>query len=294
MTSGVFFCLFFVFFFFFLTCDLLHISFTEGAATVEKTVVVDQGGLGNFKTIQEAINSIPDQNTQWIEINVKSGVYREKVSIPASKPYILLQGNGMGSTVIDWNGHSDNSSPPSNGSIAAFPLASTFDSATFTVLAENFVARDITFKNSYNINNDAAVAQAVAALVGGDKSAFYRCGFQGYQDTLCDFLGRHYFSSCWIEGAVDFIFGFAQSIYVSSSLWSTIQGPQPGWLTAHAKVNDTSEGGSNMTFAESNCTGLGANRSQRVKWEKALDPKQLEYFVSNTFIDKEGWLAQQP
>lgn len=43
---------------------------------MEKTVVVDQGGLGNFKTIQEAINSIPDQNTQWIEINVKSGVYR--------------------------------------------------------------------------------------------------------------------------------------------------------------------------------------------------------------------------
>ena len=54
---------------------------------------------------------------------------------------------------------------------------------------------------------------AVAALISGDKSAFYYCGFYGVQDTLWDSAGRHFFYECRIEGAVDFIFGAGQSIY---------------------------------------------------------------------------------
>lgn len=50
-------------------------------------------------------------------------------------------------------------------------------------------------------------------MIAGDKSAFYRCGFAGYQDTLWDDQGRHYFDHCSIQGAVDFIFGMGQSIY---------------------------------------------------------------------------------
>jgi pectinesterase len=77
---------------------------------------------------------------------------------------------------------------------------------------------------------------AVAALVGGDRSAFYDCAFRGYQDTLCDFTGRHHFRRCIIEGAVDFIFGFGRSIYEDCTLLSNMpaQSRQPGWVTAHA------------------------------------------------------------
>jgi len=54
---------------------------------------------------------------------------------------------------------------------------------------------------------------AVAATICGDKSAIYHCGFLGYQDTLWDRTGRHYFKNCYIQGDVDFIFGEAQSFY---------------------------------------------------------------------------------
>lgn len=54
---------------------------------------------------------------------------------------------------------------------------------------------------------------AVAAMIAGDKSIFYKCEFLGFQDTLWDVEGRHYFKLCTIEGAVDFIFGNGQSIY---------------------------------------------------------------------------------
>lgn len=54
---------------------------------------------------------------------------------------------------------------------------------------------------------------ALAAMISGDKSAFYGCAFSGLQDTLLDDNGRHYFKLCTIEGAMDFIFGTGQSIY---------------------------------------------------------------------------------
>lgn len=71
-------------------------------------------------------------------------------------------------------------------------------------------------QNSYNyppITNKNPVKPAVAAKISGDKSAFFRCGFLGYQDTLLDDVGRHYFYLCIIEGSTDFIFGGGQSIY---------------------------------------------------------------------------------
>ena len=54
---------------------------------------------------------------------------------------------------------------------------------------------------------------AVAAMVSGDKTYFYSVGFYGFQDTLWDDQGRHYYKNCLIQGAVDFIFGAGQSIY---------------------------------------------------------------------------------
>ena len=60
---------------------------------------------------------------------------------------------------------------------------------------------------------DERITQAVAARIHGDKCAFFDCAFLGVQDTLYDSDGRHYFHNCYIQGATDFIFGNAQSIY---------------------------------------------------------------------------------
>lgn len=57
-------------------------------------------------------------------------------------------------------------------------------------------------------------AQAVALRISGDKAAFHNCKFIGFQDTLCDDMGRHFFRNCYIEGTVDFIFGNGQSLYL--------------------------------------------------------------------------------
>lgn len=57
-------------------------------------------------------------------------------------------------------------------------------------------------------------AQAVAMRISGDKAAFHNCRFIGFQDTLLDDRGRHFFKDCHIQGTVDFIFGNGKSLYL--------------------------------------------------------------------------------
>jgi pectinesterase len=72
-------------------------------------------------------------------------------------------------------------------------------------------------KNSSPRPSGKLKEQAVALRIGGDKAAFYNCRLIGFQDTLCDDKGRHFFKDCYIEGTVDFIFGSGKSLYLVTS-----------------------------------------------------------------------------
>jgi len=76
-------------------------------------------------------------------------------------------------------------------------------------ITDEIIACLPTKQNSFNLS----AVPAVSAVIYGDKTAFYNCAFLGFQDTIWDALGRHYFSNCYIEGAVDFIFGAGKSFY---------------------------------------------------------------------------------
>lgn len=65
--------------------------------------------------------------------------------------------------------------------------------------------------------------QAVALRISGDKAAFYNCKFLGYQDTLLDDVGKHFFKNCFIRGTVDFIFGNARSLYMVGTVVSKLR-----------------------------------------------------------------------
>lgn len=56
--------------------------------------------------------------------------YREKIVVPADKPYITLSGTKAKSTVITWRKGGRN----------------LFETATLSVVASNFVARYLTIK----------------------------------------------------------------------------------------------------------------------------------------------------
>ncbi|CAA7017165.1 unnamed protein product [Microthlaspi erraticum] len=88
-----------------------------------------------------------------------------------------------------------------------------------------------------------SIKPAVAVAVYGDKSAFYNCDILGLQDTLWDNQGRHHFKDCYIEGAIDFIFGQGQSIYEDCHIHATAGGLSSevtyGYITAQSRRSDS-------------------------------------------------------
>jgi len=73
---------------------------------------------------------------------------REKVSIPKQKGYILLEGDGSSTTDISFDAHAHAGIDDIMGrpNVTADEQSPTFQSATFTVHADSFVARGIAFK----------------------------------------------------------------------------------------------------------------------------------------------------
>ncbi|XP_057955049.1 probable pectinesterase 29 [Malania oleifera] len=217
---------------------------SSGDPFVIRTIVVDKSGHGHFSTIQAAVDAIPWNSQKWICIFVKAGLYEEKVIIPKEKPYIYLKGEGKRKTNVVWDDHD-----------------SVVQSPTFMSMADNFFAKSITFTNSYNLptgKNGNPRTPAVAAMIAGDNSSFYRCGFHGVQDTLWDFQGRHYFKRCTISGAVDFIFGSGQSIYDRCTIAATAATLGPGlsgYITAQGRSSPEETNG--FVFKGCNVVGTG-------------------------------------
>ncbi|KAL2463302.1 putative pectinesterase 29 [Forsythia ovata] len=240
------------------------------------TIYVDPSNLGSFPTIQSAINSVPSNNNQWICISVKAGVYNERVTIPPEKPFLYLKGEGMGKTNVVWS---------SNDSIVT--------SATFSSLADNIVVSDMTFVNSYNYpfkKDGNKISAAVAAMISGDKSAFYQCSFLGLQDTLFDEKGRHYFKLCTINGAIDFIFGGGQSIYEECTLsfnGETLNPGTEGFITAQGRDDPKDRGG--FVFNKCNVTGMGKTFLGRA-WKSYSRVIFYNSFLSDIVIPQ-GWDA---
>nr|KYP50009.1 putative pectinesterase 29 [Cajanus cajan] len=243
------------------------------AASHYQTVIVDPSGHGNFSTIQSAIDSVPSNNQYWVSIHVKAGTYKEKLLIPYDKPFVVLKGEGQKRTFVEWQDHE---------SIAQSP--------TFASMANNVVVKSITFKNTYNDYKTAQnMEPAVAAMISGDMSYFYDVGFYGLQDTLWDDRGRHYFKSCTIAGAMDFIFGTAQSIYEQCTISAIDANLGPairGFITAQGRENPNDTNG----FVFKSCTIVGNGTTYLGRpWRGYARVLFYNNMMSNIIIP-EGWV----
>lgn len=191
------------------------------------SVIVAQDGSGNYTTVQAAIDAAPANRTTPYIIFVRNGKYREKVTIPANKPFIQLIGETVANTIIVWDDYNGKPNP-------AGGVFGTSNSATVTVNANDFLAANITFENAIGYTGDGP--QALAINVNSDRAVFKNCRFTGGQDTLlANGNGkRQYFRNCYVDGNTDFIFGSAIAVFDSCVIFprDRVDGSSGGYLTA--------------------------------------------------------------
>lgn len=175
-------------------------------------IVVDKSGGGDFTTIREAIDSIPDNNDTWKVIFLKKGIYYEKIVLGYKKTKVILIGEDVDSTIITYD---------DNAGVYKDTLGNghTFSTYTFRADANDFQAFNLTFRNNAYETRLTGDQQGVAFHSNGDRQLLYHCRLLGYQDTYFDnFRTRRYIKDCFIEGAVDYIFGFGVTLFDSCQI----------------------------------------------------------------------------
>ncbi|XP_039046024.1 pectinesterase 2-like [Hibiscus syriacus] len=243
-------------------------------------IVVAQDGSGIYKTINEAISAASSQSGSGrYVIYVKAGTYSENVEIGSDLKNIMMVGDGMGKTIIT-----------GNKSVGVEKI-STFNTATVGVDGESFIGRDITFRNTAGPNN----GQAVALRSGSDHSVFYRCSFEGYQDTLYVFSHKQFYRECDVYGTVDFIFGKAAVVLQNCNIYARNPPSKINTVTAQGRsnVNDTS----GITIQNSTITAASDLKPVQgsVKtflgrpWKQFSTTVIIKTFL-DTLIDPAGWM----
>lgn len=199
---------------------------------VAADIIVAPDGSGGFKTVQDAIDSIPADNAKPKVVYIKPGTYHEKIHI--KQPFVHLIGQDAQTTILTYDDYAKKAGPSGN------PLG-TFGSFSITITGQEFQADNITFENPSAPRK--TVAQAVALGVDSDRAIFRNCRMLANQDTLYANSGRQYYYQCLISGDVDFIFGNAAAVFDHCEIHSTGK----GYLTAQSRTSDAQDTGYILT-----------------------------------------------
>jgi pectinesterase len=264
-------------FFIFLLVSMTWIVSAQDIRPTQLTVAQD--GSADYKTIQEAINSVRDLGQVRVTITIKNGIYREKLVVPSEKSAITLVGENRDSTIITNDDYSGKAIPQGL-SIAGKDKFSTFTS--YTVLVQG---NDITLENLTIQNTAGRVGQAVALHLEGDRTKVKNCRIISNQDTLLVHKAgnRHYFLDCYIEGTTDFIFGEATALFVNCTIKSLVN----SFITAASTRQGTTFG-----FVFLNCKLIADEAATKVFLGRPWRPYAKTVFINcelGSHIRAEGW-----
>lgn len=236
-------------------------------------IVVAPDGSGHFKTVQAAIDSIPDNNAEWRLIVIKPGTYRERLLINERKTFVILRGEDkeVARTLLTFNRYVGMNDPEAPGSKLGLN-----GSETVLIQADNFTAENITFENS-----SGAVAPAVAVRTRGDKQIFRNCRFLGWQDTLWVDGKRTYLTDCYVEGRIDFVFGRATAVFEKCHIHAV----DGGCITASSTNPETPFG---LVFLKCKITCAEDKTFLGAPWDKGAATAFIECELGEN-LRREGW-----
>ncbi len=203
------------------TCLLLVLTVAITGITqgIAKPVIVDIAGHGDFTSIQEAINSLPEKANEQRIIYIRNGIYHEKIFI--EKSFITLVGENKNQTQLVISLARD---------IWRCENKDDWGVATINLKGNDLVLENLTITNSFgfdNINNTEGIHidcpgdslnhfktvrrdghQMALRSFGTTRLIVRNCILRAYGgDTVSPWNtdnGMFYFKDCLMEGGVDF------------------------------------------------------------------------------------------
>ncbi len=214
---------------------------------VRYDIVVSADGHGDYMTVQQAVNAIPDYSHEEITtVFIRKGTYKEEVTIPHTKFRVHFIGEDAEQTVLTYDKYARQFWPGRDFTVG------TSGSASIYIHASYITFENLTFENSSGEGKE--IGQAVAVFTDGDFLFFKGCRFLGNQDTLYTYgrfgknggIKRNYFLDCYIEGTTDFIFGTSIAYFENCTIHSkkdsyvtaasTLEGQKYGYVFKNCKL----------------------------------------------------------
>lgn len=259
---------------------------------------VRKDGTGDYRSLTEAVQSIPYEQPATIRVGV--GEFAEKLFV--EKRDLRIIGSGMDRTILRWADGAYH--PHADGT----PMG-TFRSYTAFLSGERIEVRDMTIANTAGEGNTHGQAIAVyadatrifmqnVALVSSQDTLFcaplpqrerLARGFYGPRALTPRLPTRQLYRQCRIVGDVDFIFGGADAVFEGCTLVSLNR-----MQTVNGFVAAPSGQADGLGFAFLDCTFTGEctagtvylgrpwrEEGRTVLWRCSLGPH----------IHPEGWSA---
>jgi PelA/Pel-15E family pectate lyase len=186
-------------------------------------ITVAADGSGQFRTIQAAINSLPDQASQPRTVYIKNGTYKEKVRLD-NKQRVILKGQSEKGVVLTY--------AQSRDAWRCDPVGGADDWGVATLNMRNspdVTLENLTVINSYGFDHrgepdvvlpcpaDPSGQKKISAtghqmalrtMPGTTRLTVLHCTFRSLNgDTVSPWdvdAGLYYFKDCTMEGGVDF------------------------------------------------------------------------------------------
>ncbi|KAH8662487.1 pectin lyase fold/virulence factor [Xylariales sp. PMI_506] len=217
---------------------------TDGTTPPTGAVLVSVNGTesGSYSNLTSALASLPDDDSTQI-IFMYPGTYDEQVPSVNRDGPVMIIGYTSGNP---GQSYKDNTVTVTNSrglSVSPLPTGhSDAETATFSTASTKIAMYNIVIENSDNLDGSLSSYVTLAGSIYGNEIGFYGCSFIGWQDTLLTgaTAGYQYYESCYIEGAIDFIWGYSKAYFKGCTIGAK---RAKSAMTAQSRASLTAIGG---------------------------------------------------
>ncbi|KAJ4322503.1 hypothetical protein N0V94_002378 [Neodidymelliopsis sp. IMI 364377] len=205
-------------------------------------VSVDGSHNAPFTNLTAALASLPKDATNQT-IFLYPGSYNEQVPTINRPGAVRIIGYTPGNPGQSYKDNTVTVSFSRGLSVSPLPAGhSDAETATVQTASSRVSFYNIAMINTDNLDGSEASYVTLAASIYGNDIAFYACSFDGWQDTLLTgaTTGYQYYESCYIGGAIDFIWGYSKAYFKGCTIGAKRKSSA---ITAHSRASSSAIGG---------------------------------------------------